>query len=105
MLTSEQTSYFQAVWCIHLTGIAPLYGCQVWLPHTELLIWFAYDNASFEQGHSSLLKKIATDLIEKLHMSLLKWTLEVYRRTSNAAIWGDNGRYPLAITLGLIAKW
>ena len=30
---------------------------------------------------------------------IYKWTLKVNKQTSNAAIWGDSGRYPLAIEL------
>ena len=43
------------------------------------------------------LKKIALDSSERIHLLTLKWTLGVHRKTSNLAVWGDTGRYPLAI--------
>ena len=43
--------------------------------------------------------KLFDALIVPIHLSFLKWTLNVNKTTSNAAIWGDTGRYPLAIEL------
>ena len=37
--------------------------------------------------------------MENLHLSLLKWTLGVKRRTTNIPIWGDTGRYPIGISM------
>ena len=39
------------------------------------------------------------DPMEKLHLSLLKWTLGVKRKTTNIPIWGDTGRHPIAISM------
>ena len=50
-------------------------------------------------SHERCLSKIVTDPIERLHVSFLKWTLGVSKRTSNAAVWGDCGRMPLVIQL------
>ena len=68
------------------------YGCQVWLPET-LFIRNYKDNTNTK----SLLKETARDPLEKLHLSFLKWTLGVGRKTSNASVWGDTGRCPLVI--------
>ena len=46
-----------------------------------------------------LRKLIGQDPLERVHLLFLKWTLNVNKTTSNAAIWGDTGRYPLAIEL------
>ena len=72
------------------------YSCQVWLTSTNTLSLLA---SSTKSPGLQLLTKIASDPLEKLHLSILKWTLGVGKRTSNAAVWGDTGRYPLAITL------
>ena len=68
------------------------YGCQIWLPQT-------YFMGAFSSGNFPNLKQIRQDPLERIHLSFLKWTLNVNKQTSNAAIWGDTGRYPLAIEL------
>ena len=70
------------------------YACQVWLPSTGLFKLFGRDSKS-----KDAVKTIALDPLEKLHLSLLKWTMGVNKYTSNAAVWGDCGRYPLAVEL------
>ncbi|KAL5272263.1 hypothetical protein ACHWQZ_G000471 [Mnemiopsis leidyi] len=76
------------------TLIVPVvsYGCQIWLPFTEFATCFA-------SGSFPSLLKIAKDPLEKVHLAFLKWTLGVGKSTSNAAVWGDTGRYPLAVEL------
>ena len=68
------------------------YGCQIWLPMTNFMK--ALSEGSFPSG-----QKIAEDPIERVHLSFLKWTLGVNKFTSNCAVWGDTGRYPLGIEL------
>ena len=68
------------------------YGCQVWLPYT-----FTLQNLTSRAD--DILKKISQDPLEKVHLSFLKWTLGVGKYTSNAAVWGESGRHPLAIEL------
>ena len=68
------------------------YGCEVWLPETSMFKTLA-------SGGSISLQKMAKDPLEKLHLSVLKWTMGVNKKTSNCAVWGDTGRYPLAIEL------
>ena len=68
------------------------YGCQVWLPET----WFF--KSQLDQFHPAS-KSIAKDPLESLHLSVMKWSFGVHKRTSNSAIWGDAGRFPLAIEL------
>ena len=67
------------------------YGCQIWLPQTK------FTTAFYSRNKFPNLKEIAEDQIEKVHLSFLKWTIGVGKRTSNAGVWGDTGRYPLAI--------
>ena len=69
------------------------YGCQVWLPET----WFVKYMTGQTQTNS--LQNIAKDPLEVLHLTFLKWTLGVNRKSSNAAVWGDSGKYPLALEL------
>jgi hypothetical protein len=54
----------------------------------------AKSNGSFPTG-----QEIAEDPLEKVHITFLKWILNVNKYTSNNAVWGDTGRYPLAIEL------
>ena len=69
------------------------YGCSVWLPQT----WFF---RCFTEGTTSKkLQAIAKDPLEQLHLSFMKWTMGVHKKTSNAPIWGDCGRFPLAVQL------
>ena len=68
------------------------YGSQIWLPFTEFMKHFA-------AGSFPSMSQIAKDPIEKVHLSFLKWTLQVGKSTSNTAVWGDTGRYPLAVEL------
>ena len=68
------------------------YGCQVWLPYTNTLKLLT----SKTEG---ILRQISQDPLERVHLSFLKWTIAVGKYTSNAAVWGDSGRYPLAIEL------
>ena len=52
-----------------------------------------------ENNSGQHLSPIAKDPLENLHLSFLKWNLGVGKKTSNAAVWGDCGRYPLVIEL------
>ena len=77
------------------------YGCQVWLPTTHAfneILTSLNSSASLDKIHHAL-PKVASDSLERLHLSFLKWTLGVNKYASNAAVWGDTGRYPLVITL------
>ena len=69
------------------------YGCQVWLPET----WFVKYMTG--QTRTNSLQNIAKAPLEVLHLTFLKWTLGVNRKSSNAAVWGDSGKYPLALEL------
>ena len=51
------------------------------------------------QTRPNSLQNIAKDPLEVLHLTFLKWTLGVNRKTSNDAVWGDCGKYPLALEL------
>ena len=68
------------------------YGCQVWLPYTNIIKGLAANG-------DLTLSKAAQDPIERVHLPFLKWTMSVGEYTSNTAVWGDTGRYPLAIEL------
>ena len=69
------------------------YGCQIWFTETWLI------NNLTENNSGQHLSAIAKDPLENLHLSFLKWNLGVGKKTSNAAVWGDCGRYPLVIEL------
>ena len=67
------------------------YCHQVWLPLTS---WARLNRAEVPD-----LKALASDPLEKLHLSFLKIALGVNRKTSNCVMWGDTGRLPLAFSL------
>jgi hypothetical protein len=69
------------------------YGCQVWLPYTFLIRELTNPVGGFH------LPAIAKDHLERLHLSFLKWTMSIHKTASNAAVWGDCGRYPLGVIL------
>ena len=69
------------------------YGCQIWFTETWLIKNLTENNSSQQ------LSAIAKDPLENLHLSFLKWNLGVGKKTSNATVWGDCGRYPLVIEL------
>ena len=70
------------------------YGCQTWLQETNFV------KAVIGEANGKLvLQKLATDPLEKLHLRFLKWTLQVHRKCSNLACYGDSGRFPLVIQL------
>ena len=78
--------------------IAPVvsYGCQVWLPGSELMKCLVDEGKRAERD---VMAAIARDPMEKLHLSLLKWTLGVRKKTTNIPIWGDCGRFPIGISM------
>ena len=77
------------------TLILPIvtYGCQVWLTETALIT----NTVTNQQLQKGTLATAALDHPEKLHLSFMKWSLGVGKRTSNAAIYGDTGRVPVAV--------
>ena len=52
-----------------------------------------------KKADKEILSAIAQDPMENLHLSLLKWTLGVRRRTANIPIWGDTGRCPIGMEM------
>ena len=70
------------------------YGCQIWLTKTELLKCLSSDN---KKNACDVLRAISLDPMENLHLSLLKWTLGVRKKTTNIPMWGDSGRSPIGV--------
>ena len=71
------------------------YGCQVWGPETSLFKALSLHPSE----NNKLLNVAAEDQMELLHLSFIKWSINVGKRTSNAPIWGDTGRLPLVIDM------
>ena len=70
------------------------YGCQTWLQETNFIKAVISD-----ANGKAVLQKLAADPLEKLHLRFLKWTLQVHKKCSNLACYGDAGRFPLVIQL------
>ena len=58
-----------------------------------------WKNHQYHTSSLCTLKRIAQDPLEELHLSFLRRTLGVGRKTSNASVRGDTGPYPLAIVV------
>ena len=72
------------------------YGCQIWLTKTEVLKCLSSDN---KKNACDVLRAISLDPMENLHLSLLKWTLGVRKKTTNIPMWGDSGRSPIGVQM------
>ena len=70
------------------------YGCQTWLQETNFIKAVISD-----ANGKAVLQRLAADPLEKLHLRFLKWTLQVHKKCSNLACYGDAGRFPLVIQL------
>ena len=75
-----------------------LYGAPIWTPTIAVLKYLSGSKTSNSNNFgSSTLKKISQLNCERIHLHFLKWALGVNRKTSNSAVWGESGRYPLVI--------
>ena len=68
------------------------YSCQAWLPYKNFIKGLAAKG-------KLIMSNFAQGPLERVHLSFQKWTMGVNKFTSNTAIWGDSGRYHLAIEL------
>jgi hypothetical protein len=70
------------------------YACQIWLPSTLLFKTFtqAGENRERTKAIPQIHWKISTS-----HSWNGPWALTTNKTTLNAAVWGDWGRYPLAL--------
>ena len=75
--------------------VAPIltYGCQIWLPVSSIINCLTRNNTD----HDKLLAEIAKQPYEKVLLRHIKYLLGINRRASNAAAWGETGRFPLLI--------
>ena len=75
-----------------------LYGAPIWTPTMSVLKDLAGLRLdSNNEIKLSSLKRLSALNCEKVHLHFLKWALGVNRKTSNTAVWGESGRYPLII--------
>jgi len=70
------------------------YGCQIWAASSHITAAIINNTSS-----ENFMKQVALDPAEKVHIKFLKWVLQVNKKCSNAACYGDTGRYPLLIKL------
>ena len=94
----SKKAMFKLFDCLILPVVS--YGHQIWLPFTNAakeIITSIHGNKPEDRNNS--LRHVSRDPIEQLHLSILKWTLGLPKRTSNAGVWGDCGRPPLAMKL------
>ena len=69
-----------------------LYGCQIIAPHTLLTKILANTPNTHNYFNT-----VGNNMYEKFQLKFLKWACGVHRKTSNLAIFGDTGRYPITI--------
>ena len=67
-----------------------MYACQVWLPYLS--------GSDLLNLCKNLPTRFSGSSYENTHLTMLKWILGVGKNTSNIGVWGDTGKYPLAIT-------
>ena len=71
-------------------------------------IWGMLDTNRLNKFKDNYFQKLCNDLvIEKLHIKVCKYILEVSRRSTNLAVMGELGRYPLylEVILNMIKYW
>ena len=72
-----------------------LYGAPIWTPNSGVNRAVIKIVKSGSETSGNLLKTISRSVQEKVHLSFLKWSLGVHRKSSNVGVWGETGRYPL----------
>ena len=75
--------------------VAPIltYGCQIWLPVSSIINNLTKNTLN----HDKLLMEVAKLPFEKILLRHIKYLLGINRRASNAAAWGETGRFPLLV--------
>ena len=89
---------YKAINTLYDTLVKPVltYGCQVWLPSTNLVKHLTREAPA---NPTEVLKKIAGDEAEKTHLRYIKWTLGTHKKTSTIGSWGDSGRPPILLSV------
>ena len=89
---------YRAINTLYDTLVKPVltYGCQVWLPSTNLVKHLTREAPATP---TEILKKIAGDEAEKTHLRYIKWTLGTHKKTSTIGSWGDSGRPPILLSV------
>ena len=74
-----------------------LYGAPVWLPTSPIIkhVTSSIKNNHVNLVNSNILNNIRNFYPEKVHLSFLRWALNVHKKSSTIGIWGETGRYPL----------
>ena len=67
-----------------------MYACQVWLPYLS--------GSDLLNLCKNLPTRFSGSSYENTYLTMLKWILGVGKNNSNIGVWGDTGKYPLAIT-------
>jgi sorting nexin-29 len=72
-----------------------LYGAPIWTPNSSVNKAIIKTLQSGSETSGNLLKTICRPTQEKVHISFLKWSLGVHRKSSNVGVWGETGRFPM----------
>ena len=89
----------------HLIKPILLYGCEIWTPMSLATRTCSQAGSTTAQFFNKLKVDFpveykfveAKDPIEKLHLKFCKFVMGVHTKTTNLAVYGDCGRYPLYI--------
>ena len=88
---------FQAANTLFDSLIKPitLYGAPIWLPTSPIIknILSAINNNP--ENLSKITTKIVRTPCERVHLSFLRWSLGVHKKSSTIGLWGESGRFPL----------
>ena len=88
---------FKAICTLFDSLIKPilLYGAPIWTPNSSVNKAIIKILQSGSETSGNLLKTVSRSIQEKVHISFLKWSLGVHRKSSNVGVWGETGRFPL----------
>ena len=84
----KRTSIIKLMECLVRPTL--MYACQVWLPY--------FSGSDQLNLCKNLPTRFSGSSYENTQLTMLKWILGVGKNTSNIGVWGDTGKYPLAIT-------
>ena len=74
-----------------------MYGCEIWLPYLTGNYMVDIMDSNNSCLHEKTVSMLGTLPFEQMYLQMMKWIFGVNKKTANAAIYGDTGRYPLSI--------
>ena len=88
---------FQAANTLFDSLIKPitLYGAPIWLPTSPIVKNILSAMNNYPENIGNITTKILRTPCERVHLSFLRWSLGVHKKSSTIGLWGESGRFPL----------